>query len=404
MIKLLKFAIHLILGAPIYLIAKIIPKKKGLYIIGSNLGRHFADNPKYYYLQNYSERNLDRQKSLIWISKNRKIVDELNSKGLPATYLYTLKGIWTVIRAETAFISHQLKDINGPLMGGATIVQLWHAMALRKVGYGGDWHITTLSGKFKNFTSKWLPYAYYMTCDKLLVPCEKAKENSIEPFSKSFRNGEIAQNMFLARQPRTVCFEEDFLLTENLFPEKKMLNSLSEQYNLIISWLPTQRRQLGKTIVDVIEDSQLDLNKLDEFCKKHNYIFVIKAHFLDYKEATDLTLKLDNILVYPHADPYPLLRFSNVLITDYSSVFFDFLLVNRPIIFMAYDLEEYEQKVKFYYEYEKLEIGPICKTWDMVLDHLVNLDNNEDAFSEKRQRTLKDFNFVMEPDINFPIK
>ena len=124
--------------------------------------------------------------------------------GLPARYLFSLRGIYTVLRAQTAYISHQLGDINGPLMGGARIIQLWHGMPLRKIGYGGDWSDNNFNGKLKSFISKWLPYAYYMKCDILYAPCQQAKDNYSEPFSKSFRNGKVTENIILARQARTL--------------------------------------------------------------------------------------------------------------------------------------------------------------------------------------------------------
>lgn len=392
----------LIGGAPVYLLSKLFPKKPGLCIIGSNLGKYFADNPKYFFLMNYGNSNPEDRKNLVWISRSKAIVAQLKSRGLPAEYLYSVKGMFTVLRAETAYISHQLKDIHGPLMGGARIIQLWHAMALRKVGYGGDWNDDTLKGKLQDFISKWLPYAYYMTCDRLLAPCQKAKEYAIEPFSRSFRNGNIADNIFMARQPRTICFEKTFVLDDTWFPERKKLDSYKMRYAMIVAWLPTQRRQLGKTIVDIILDSGMDLEKLNAYCARNNYLFVIKAHFLDFEQAAGLTVHLDNIVVYPHEDPYPLLRYTDVLVTDYSSVFFDFLLTNRPILFMSYDLESYRRKVRFYYDYENLGIGPICHTWSAVVSELEELRANNDRYSKLRADTLQNFDFVMETSIKIP--
>ena len=60
--------------------------------------------------------------------------------------------------------------------------------------------------------------------------------------------------------------------------------------------------------------------------KEKNYLFVIKAHFLDMEALKNSAKNYDNIIIYPHSDPYPLLKFTDILITDYSSVFFDFLL------------------------------------------------------------------------------
>jgi CDP-glycerol glycerophosphotransferase (TagB/SpsB family) len=264
-------------------------------------------------------------------------------------------------------------------------------MPLRKIGYGGDWTCTTLSGKVKNIISKWLPYAYYMKCDVLYAPCQKAKDNYKEPFSKSFRNGKVTENIILARQARTLCLDKSYELQQAFFPERELINSINNQYEKIISWLPTQRNQFNKTIVDVIKDSQLDLQKLNDYCRSKNFLFVIKAHFLDFEKVSDITEKLDFVFVYPHADPYPLLKYTDILVTDYSSVFFDFLLVDRPIIFMCHDLKEYSDEVEFYYDFINLEIGPITNKWTEVYKYISAVS---DTYSDKRNKTLERFRFV----------
>nr|WP_298923411.1 CDP-glycerol glycerophosphotransferase family protein [uncultured Allomuricauda sp.] len=401
LIKGIRYFITIVIGGPIYLISKIFPKKKDLTVIGSNLGLHFADNPKYYYIQYYTSSS-PKNRNLVWISKNKDVVNMLNNLDLPAEYLYSSKGIYMCLRASNAIISHQLTDINGSLVGGAKIVQLWHAMALRKVGYGGDWYDDNFKGKFRKFIAEYLPYSYYMTCDYLLAPCQKAKENSYEAFSFSFRNNKIQENIFIARQPRTLCLEEDFVLPENFFPEKIMLESINQKYDKIVSWLPTQRRQFGKTIIDVIKDSSLNLKELNEFCRHRNWLFIIKAHFLDLEEVNEIAKEFNNIFTYEYADPYPMLKFTDVLITDYSSVFFDFILVDRPILFMSYDLEEYRNTAKFYYEYEDLQIGPIFRAWSQILEELVYIDTENDRFKNQRNQTLKSFEFETSPVIKFP--
>ncbi|MBD0779699.1 CDP-glycerol glycerophosphotransferase family protein [Maribacter sp. ANRC-HE7] len=392
--KYIKIVLKIIIGFPFYYISMVIPKKKELAVIGSSLGKHFADNTKYYYINYYSKEKSSL--NLIWISKNRDVVKELKLKGLPAEYLYSFKGIYITLRASKAYLSHRLDDINSALIGGAKIIQLWHGMPLRKIGYGGDWTEHNLSGKIYILISKYFPYAYYMKCDILIAPCETAKLKLIEPFSKSFRNNKIADNIVLARQPRTLCFDNKFELASTFFPEVDLLKSLSKKHNKIISWLPTHRAVFNKSILDVILDSKLDLNKLNTFCKQNNTLFVIKAHFLDFNETSKIVQSLDFIYVYPHADAYPLLKYTDILITDYSSVFFDFLFLNRPIIFMSHDLEEYREKVNFYYNYENLNIGPICKSWNEVMKIITDISNNQDDYLCKREEAFNNYHFEVD--------
>lgn len=394
-----KILFNVIIGFPIYYLSKAFPKDKKIAVIGSSLGKYFSDNSKYYYIKHYDSEISKKEESLIWISKNKNVVLYLKSLGLPARNLYSFGGIYTVLRASKAYLSHQLTDINGPLLGGAQIVQLWHGMALRKIGYGADWFDNSLKGNLHLFISKWFPYAYYMKCDVLYAPCQLAKENSIEPFSKSFRNGKIEENIHLVRQARTLCFDNSFKLDLGFFPEINLLEELSEKYNRIISWLPTHRTVFKKSILDIISDSNLDLIELNRFCKSSNSLFVIKAHFLDFEKISSTVKDLDFVLVYPYPDPYPLLRHTDILITDYSSVFFDFLILNRPIVFMAHDLEEYTKRMNFYYKYEELNIGEICNSWKDTIKVLNDNFKGNDKFIKQRKGKLEELNFVSNYDI-----
>ena len=380
--------LNIIFGFPIYWLSKIFPKDSKLEVIGSSLGRYFADNPKYFFINHYNNNNNNIK--LIWVTKSKNVVLEIRkNSNLPVVYLYSLKGVYFVLRASKAYISHRLDDINGSLMGGAVIIQLWHGVPLKKIGYKGDWDDKGFIGKVKVILNKLFPYTYYITCDILVSPSEKVKYIYIEAFSQSFRNDKIAENIVLGIQPRTTYFIENIEFEKSFFPEIEFLDNANQKFEKIISWLPTQRKQLNKTIVDVIKDTKLDFEWLDKKFKEKNYLFVIKAHFLDMEALKNSAKNYDNIIIYPHSDPYPLLKFTDILITDYSSVFFDFLLLDRPIIFLCHDLVEYTERVSLYYNLEDIVPGVIYKQWSEIVNNI-----DKDEFSKERERVLDNFKFV----------
>ena len=59
---------------------------------------------------------------------------------------------------------------------------------------------------------------------------------------------------------------------------------------------------------------------------------------------------------------------ADIVITDYSSLIFEYALLKRPMIFFAYDLAEYETDRSFYYDYEQLVPGPIVKSTRQLVD------------------------------------
>ena len=73
-----------------------------------------------------------------------------------------------------------------------------------------------------------------------------------------------------------------------------------------------------------------------------------------------------------------LLMVSDICISDYSSLIFEFSLFERPMIFFAYDLEEYFDWRGFYYDYDEMTPGPICRTTEEMIDYIQNLDTRFD--------------------------
>ena len=83
-----------------------------------------------------------------------------------------------------------------------------------------------------------------------------------------------------------------------------------------------------------------------------------------------------------------LLCVSDVCISDYSSLIFEYSLFERPMIFFAYDLDEYFDWRGFYYNYDDLTPGPIVKTTEEIIDYIQNLNTRFNpsqvhAFREK---------------------
>lgn len=74
-----------------------------------------------------------------------------------------------------------------------------------------------------------------------------------------------------------------------------------------------------------------------------------------------------------------LMAASDVLVTDYSSVVFEYALLGRPMAFFAYDLDDYNDWRGFYYNYDEMTPGPIVRTTDELIDYLSNLDERFDA-------------------------
>jgi len=83
---------------------------------------------------------------------------------------------------------------------------------------------------------------------------------------------------------------------------------------------------------------------------------------------------------------------SDLLITDYSSVFFDYANLQRPILFYTYDLEKYRDTLRgFYIDMEKDVPGPLLKTTEEIVECIKNIDQVKEAYKEKYDRFVETF-------------
>ena len=119
------------------------------------------------------------------------------------------------------------------------------------------------------------------------------------------------------------------------------------------------------------------------------YAMIVKFHYL-VKDHIDWSQYGDFIYEFnEHQDIAELYLVSDILITDYSSVMFDYSLLKRPMFFFAYDLENYKNNLRgFYFDFLATAPGPIVETTEELIDSIVNYDAEEwkekyDAFSKR---------------------
>mgnify|MGYP000878897427 FL=1 len=158
--------------------------------------------------------------------------------------------------------------------------------------------------------------------------------------------------------------------------------------------MPTHRNE-GKKQINL--DNLMDLNRLNKWCEETNSIFVIKKHFYHSKEKT-LEKEYSSIIDVTNekVDAQELLKYSKILITDYSSCYIDYLLLNRPIIFFNYDYDDYLRMDRsLYFPYEKVTPGEKCQNFDELLVTLQNLYVGKDDYREQREN-IKTFFYSSE--------
>lgn len=131
-----------------------------------------------------------------------------------------------------------------------------------------------------------------------------------------------------------------------------------------------------------------DLLKLSKILLEFNAVLILKLHPLQNKSVLKKDIPKGILLFEPtyKYGLYDILSFSDGMITDYTSTYFDFLLLNKPIIFNFYDIDEYRRVRGFSFEpIEQMCAGDIVYKYDELLNAIMKVLIGNDVYSERRR-------------------
>lgn len=363
---LVSFIIHLT-TSPLKLIDTFIPKNNNIWIFGSGSGNNYNDNSKYLYEYVVSKGNRIRP---VWLSLNKDIVKKLNKKGKESYYFYSLRGIYMSIIAGVAVMSTSWIDLPFTTYlfpKKIKLIQLWHGTPLKKlIGLHTGSKSKVL---LRSILLKHLGREYDLVIS--------ATEKNVSIFSESECFNISKRNIKVLGQPRNdILFDNT---AEDTLSDKK-----------VVLYLPTWRNYEYNLFS---KELGFEIDNVNKYLKEANCVLIIKHHQKDQQKYMRFSNKSNVIFRSDIDDIYPYLRNVDVLLTDYSSIYFDFLLLNKPIIFLPFDFEEYKKEnYGFYYEYDKVTPGPKARNWKDVLNHLDDMLNRKDDYNDKRKRIKKIFN------------
>lgn len=347
-----------------YWLACVIPKNKNIWIFGAWFGDKYADNSRY--LFEYINQNHPEIRA-VWITDNLDIINELKNKNYEVYKRYSVKSILLGLRAKySIFVQTNLADCMAFLNNkGTANIQLWHGIPLKKIGLDDSISMTRYNiNKFKEFFFPFLKIKYSLIISSSL----EDKTN----FSSSFKG--YFDSIVITGYPRN----------DLLFSEKK-------SHDFIITYLPTFRDSVGDEI-DLFSDYNFDVKTWDKKLLDLRIILNTKMHPVNKPKDKILVEFKDcqNINFLEEVDVVEILLNTDILITDYSSVYFDYLLTDNPIIFASFDYEKYITKDReLYYDYNDVTPGPKCKGWDEVLVWVEKFKNDPTLYSKER-KLMKD--------------
>ena len=359
---------------PIRWLSKITPRDKNLWVFGSNGGNTFSGNPKYLFLQ--LVRNKDVR--CIWITANQKIFEELKKAGFEVYKKNSLKAYFYVLRAGVLYFDYSTFDVNFWAAGGGIKVNLWHGLPLKKIYQDDKNDLSNTQNPLKRLIFKIFRPWTFENWDYSIATSEIFREKL------SSGLGIPGEKIPVTGYPRNDVF---FKQIEGAFTgsSKKVyddLRTLKKDGVKLFAYFPTFRESGENPL------NWLDLNAISEVFRRFNSYFIIKLHqYSRFKLEKDFP---NVIFIRQSFDFYPLLPLIDVMITDYSSIYLDFLILNRPIIFYPYDLEEYlSRNRELYFDYDAFTPGPKARSFEELLSYIEGyLSDKEDRYRRIREKLM----------------
>ncbi len=357
----------------VYPFSFLIPRTKEIYAYGSYRGA-FNDNSKYLFI--YANQHV-KNKRHVWLTTSQKTVQHVRSLGFEAYWLGSPVGMWLALRSKYWFVNSYTSDILFFLSGGATVINLWHGVPMKCIEF------TITKGELaKRYVRKEIRDVFFHPASFRRPDYMVSTTDFFDDiFSRSFR---IQKNQCLqVGCPRNNMLqlpkeEVEQFVNQYESVETQQLIAKIKHYDRTYVYMPTWRDSQA----DIFANG-FDLEELNRTLKEKNYLAIMKPHV---NTRIDTGKQYTNLIFLDGGvDMYCILPFSDILITDYSSVLYDYLLMpNKGILLFHYDYDEYVQEREFLFPIDEEITGKRVYSFAELLEAIVKSDDAVNASERKR--------------------
>ena len=344
-----------------------------IWLFSSTDNSHYNYNSRY--LFEYVKENLPEITPLFVIN-DPELRNSLSSKYGKQYFIETenIQGIRQALSAGVWFTSAGLPAYGTGLHKKRLIINLWHGVPLKKIALLDPNLKKAARIYFKKIFSE--NYTCILTPSHELIPLMArsfaVSEDKIKVWGQPRNDGLFQKND---------CRE----ILGQLFPDLP-------EYTKTVLYAPTFR-DYGQ--VQLFPFKDFDQKQLEAFLDEKNMLLFIRTHVAEQGSAAPYLGKRIRFLGNEQAeDVTGILNIFDCLITDYSSIYIDYLLTDKPMIFLPYDRQQYLDGRGMNFDYDDVTPGPKPETFNDFLDAL---SPKEDFWKSERTRVNRLFNEIQHP-------
>lgn len=344
-----------------------LPIKPNTIVYESFLGRNYSDSPKAIF--KYLLEHEPNQWKHVWILNDKEMVaneEEFQHKNVKVIKRFSWSYFYYVTVAKY-FVLNMRQPKSLYKKDEQIILSTWHGTPLKKLVFDMDNVVSANPDYKKEFYLQSRKWDYLIAAN---------------PYSEK-----IFESAFMYPKEKILTYgypRNDILKNFTEADKVKIKSKLGIPADKkVILYAPTWRDDEFHKAGQYKFNLTLDLNLLKEKLGEE-YVIILRMHYF-ISDNIDLTGFEGFAFDYSkYNDINDLYISSDILITDYSSVFFDFANLRQPILFFTYDIDKYKDVLRgFYIDVEKDLPGPLLYTSEEVLHSIQNIESVKDAYKEK---------------------
>ena len=346
-----------------------VPRRNEVWVFGCGSGVGEGSLALFRYA-----RTANPRLRLTWLARDDRDRAAASALGIPAVIKSSPRGLRLTLRAGVAVVTHGFGDVNRYGLRGAVVAQLWHGIPLKLIQLDSA-ATTRIAVPVLAAHLRGLLRRFYRAGYRAIAFMPAASEPVASRLRTAFALP--ADRVVVTGDPRDDVLSQGDSRERGDTARAVLAGALDVDLDncRVLLYAPTWRDGEADPAVPTADE----WSRIDAVLRRTGAVLVVRPHpngVGDYTAGIASSDRIHLLSSERQSDLTPVLSAVDLLITDYSSVAFDYSLTGGPILFIAPDEERYTASRGLYEPYREFSGGLDVRTWTGILEQLERYDSN----------------------------